>query len=265
MRPNFTNPSRDPDVFEVSIHRRLFPMPFSTQSFLRFMPPILCAALVIAVPLSAQASVKNPTAASVLKATKAAMIKQSGVHVKVTSLTGKSTSSVVVDIGSSFGMESITTGIKKVIIIVTPTYAYLSGSPTGLISIMGLTSTQEKKVGTRSISMKAGTAPYISFKSRLTTTVLSGILPVTRGTTFSVANDKMRDYRLTWKSKSTTSASEIKSILTISSGDKTLPKKETISSSTGGGSTTFSKWGENVTEVAPAMSSTIPYAKVLGG
>ena len=240
-------------------------MSFSSRPILRLMPLVLSAALVVAVPGSAQASVKNPTTKSVLKATRAAMIKQGGVHVSVTSLTGKSTSSVVVDIGVGYGMETITSGTKKVVIIITPSDAYLSGSSTGLISIMGLTGAQQKKVGTLSIVMKAGTSPYNNFKSNLTSSVLAGILPVAKGTKFKVSNDKKKDYLLTWTSKASTTAPTTKSVLTISSGSKTLPTNETISSSAGGGTTTFSNWGEHVTEQAPAASSTIPYASVLGG
>ena len=240
-------------------------MPFLTRPILRLVPLIICVALVVAVPVSAQASVKDPTTKLVLAATNKEMLKQAGVHVQVSSLSAKSKSTVVVDIGSGYGNETITSGAKKVVIIVTPTDAYLSGSPTGLTTIMGLTTAQQKKVGTRSIVMNAGTSPYNNFKANLTTTVFSGILPVAKGTTFKFSTDKKKDYQLTWKSKATTSASGTTSVLLISSGSKTLPKKEIISSSAGGGTTIFSNWGEHVTEKAPALSSTIPYAKVIAG
>ena len=74
-------------------------------------------------------------------------------------------------------------------IIVTPTDAYLSGSATGLTTIMGLTAAEQKKVGTRSVVMKAGTSPYTSFHSNLTTAVLSGILPVAKGTKYKTSSE----------------------------------------------------------------------------
>jgi hypothetical protein len=37
-----------------------------------------------------------------------------------------------------------------------------------------------------------------------------------------------------------------------------------ITGTSGGGTTTFSKWGEKVVEHAPAAANTIPYAKVIG-
>jgi hypothetical protein len=223
----------------------------------------LGATLVLAVaPITAQASVKNPTTTSVRRATLKAMAKTSGVHVYVTSKQGTSVSVVVVDIGSKYGEETIHSGKSVVKIIVTPTDAYLSGSKTGLTTVMGLTAAEQKKVGTLSIVMKAGTAPYTSFQSNLTTAVLAGIMPATEGTKYKVSSDSSKDYLLTWKTAASSTAAATKSVLTISSGSKTLPIKEVITGSTGGGTTTFSKWGERVVEHAPAAADTITYAKV---
>jgi hypothetical protein len=219
--------------------------------------------LVSALPLSAQASVKNPTTASVLKATNKALLKQVGVHVAVSSTSNGTKSTVSVDIGSGYGSEKITSGKNTVTIIVTPKWAYLSGSKTGLISIMGLSAAQEKKVGTLWVAMKAATSPYESFSSNLTTSVLSHILPAAKGTKFSTDSTSMKNYQLTWKTAATSTAAATKSVLTISSGKKTLPLSESITSKTGGGSTVFSKWGEHVTETAPPSSDTIAYATVL--
>ncbi len=221
--------------------------------------------LVLAVtPIAAQASVKNPSAKSVLLAAQKAMAKESGVHIYVTSKTGKVSSVVVVDIGATYGQETITSGKDNVKIIVTPTDAYLSGSATGLTKIMRLTAVQQKKVGTLSVVMKAGTSPYTSFRTNLTTSVLSGILPLAKGTKYKVSGDSAKDYQLSWKTAASSTASATKSVLIISSGSKTLPIKETITGTTGGGTTNFSMWGENVVVQAPAAANTIPYAKVIG-
>ena len=239
-------------------------MSFSPGRRLQLISFALGVTLVLAVtPLGAQASVSNPTTKSVLSATLKAMGKVSGVHVYVKSKTGTSTSVVVVDIGATYGEETITSGKNNVKIIVTPTDAYLSGSATGLTSIMGLTAAQQKKVGNLSIVMKAGSSPYTSFHSNLTTAVLAGILPVAKGTKFKLGGGtNSKDYQLTWKKSATSTASATTSMMTISSGSKTLPIKEVITGSTGGGTTTFSKWGEHVVEQAPATANTITYAKV---
>ncbi len=218
---------------------------------------------VSALPIAAQASVKNPTTASVIKATNKTLLKQIGVHVAVNSISNGKKSAVSVDIGSSYGFEQIVSGKNKVTIIVTPTWAYLSGSKTGLISIMGLSAAQQKKVGTLWVSMKAATTPYESFSANLTTSVLGHILPTVKGTKFSTDSTSKKDYELTWKTAATSTAAATKSILKISSGSKTLPLSEKITSTGGGGTTVFSKWGEHVTETAPSSSDTIAYATVL--
>jgi len=239
-------------------------MSFSPRRRFQLISLALGATLVLAVaPIAAQASVDNPTTKTVLKATLKAMTKESGVHVYVNSTSGTATSIVTVDIGATYGQETIRSGKSLVKIIVTPTDAYLSGSATGLTTLMGLTSAEQKKVGTLSVVMKAGTSPYTSFKSNLTTAVLSGILPVAKGTKYKTSSDSKKDYQLTWKTAATSSAAATKSVLIISSGSKTLPLKEVITGSGGGGTTTFSKWGEHVVEHAPAAANTIAYAKVI--
>jgi hypothetical protein len=238
---------------------------FSPRRRLQLVSLALGVTLVLAVtPISAQASVKNPTTKSVLKAAKKAMSTVTGVHIHVYSKSGTQSSVVVVDIGATFGEERITSGKSTVTIIVTPTDAYLRGSATGLTKIMGLTAAEQKKVGNRAIVMKAGTSQYESFQTNLTTTVLAGILPAAKGTKYKVSSDKKKDYQLTWNTAASSSASATKSVLTISSGSLTLPLKEVITASSGGGTTIFSKWNERVTEPSPKAANTIPYAKVIG-
>lgn len=218
--------------------------------------------LALGAPFVAGAAVLNPTAKSVLAATQKAMVKESGVHVKVTSTNGTTISKVVVDIGASYGAETIQNGTKKVSIIVTPTAAYLSGTRSGLTQIMGLTAAEQKKVGARSIMMKAGTSPYMSFAANLTTVVFPSILPKLKGTKLSIGAGS-KNYLLTWTTSATSSGGASKNVFTISSGKKSLPVKEVVSTKAGGGTTTFTKWGEHVVETAPASSSTIPYASVV--
>jgi hypothetical protein len=240
-------------------------MSFSPRSRIQLISLALGVTLVLGVtPMAAQASVKSPTSKTVLSAARKAMAKEAGVHIYVTSTTGTVRSVVVVDIGATYGRETITSGKNFVKIIVTPTDAYLSGSSTGLTKIMGLTAAEQKKVGTLSVVMKAGTSPYTSFHTNLTTTVLSGILPGAKGTTYKVSGDRAKDYLLSWKTAASGTASATHSVLTVSSGSRTLPIKEVITGTTGGGTTAFSKWGEHVKEHAPRAANTIAYAKVIG-
>jgi hypothetical protein len=192
------------------------------------------------------------------------MKKESGVHVYVTSTSGTTTSIVTVDIGATYGQETIHSGKSLVKIIVTPTDAYLSGSATGLTTLMGLTAAEQKKVGTLSVVMKAGTSPYTSFHSNLTTVVLSSILPVAKGTKYKTSSDSKKDYQLTWKTAASSSAAATKSVLTISSGSKTLPTQRGHHRNGRRGNDDLLQVGRERVEQAPAAADTVAYAKVIG-
>jgi hypothetical protein len=233
---------------------------------LDLIPVALCTlAVVSATPLIAQASTQNPTASSVLKATQAVVAKETSVHVLHLSKSGSATTSIVADVTKNTGSETISSGSKHVTIIVTPTYVYLSGDSTGLTSLMGLTAAQQKKVGSRSISMKAGTTPYSDLAASATISLVDAVMPAAKGTTVSTQKiDNKKYYDLKWTIKATSTAPNATSLMTISFGGSALPVKETITASTGVATTTFSKWGERVTPVAPSPSSTVTYAKVFG-
>jgi hypothetical protein len=211
--------------------------------------------------LSASASVSNPTTATILSAASKTLEKQTSVHVKVSSTAAKVTSSVVADIGQKSGTETYTRGDESFTITVTPKYAYLSGSKEGLTEIMGLTAAEQKKVGTSAISMKEGTSPYVTFDDNLTVGALTKLLPVVKGTTLLAKRDKATNgYDLSWVTAAAEDSPKTTTVMTISSGKKTLPIKETVTTSEGTSKTTFSHWGESVQVIIP--STTIPYATV---
>jgi hypothetical protein len=191
------------------------------------------------------------------------MEKQKSVHVHVTSLAGKVPSSVVADIGEKTGVEKFVKGKETFLITVTPTYAYLSGSKTGLTNVMGLTSKEQKQVGASSISMKEGSDAYATFEENLTIGALTKLLPVLKGTTLLSKRDKATNgYDISWITAAVASedSPRTKTVMTISSGKSSLPIKEVVTTSTGTSETKFSKWGEGVQVVVP--SSTIPYNTV---
>jgi hypothetical protein len=193
------------------------------------------------------------------------MAKESGVHVVVTSKTSAYSTKVVADIGATSGTETISEGSDAVTITVTPTYAYLSGNAAGLTALMGLSTKEQKVVGTDTVSMKAGTTPYSSLKSSVTTPVLDNLLPAVKGTKVStVAISGSHFYELSWATKATSSTAASKSVITLSEGAPVLPVRETDTSSSGASATTFSKWGESVSFPTPTASKIIPYSKVFG-
>jgi hypothetical protein len=226
----------------------------------------VCTLAAVAVtPLVAQAATKNPTASSVLKATKGVVAKQSSVHVTHLSKSGSNTTSIVADVAKDSGTETITSGKEHVSIIVTPTYVYLSGNATGLTSLMGLTAAEQKKVGTHSIAMKSGTSPYSELAASATISLVDAVMPAASGTTVSTAKiGNKKYYELKWTIKATSTEPKAASEMTISYSKPSLPDKETITNKDGSASTSFSKWGERVSPVAPSSSSIVTYAKVFG-
>ena len=222
---------------------------------------VMTMAVVSASALSASAAVAKPTTTTVLKAASSAIAKQTSVHIKVSSLSSATPSSVVADIGKKQGSETFTEGAETFSITVTPTFAYLSGSATGLTNIMGLTSAEQKKVGKSAISMKVGSTPYETFKSNLTVGALLKLLPSVKGTTLLAKRDKAtHGYDLKWVTAASGQAPKSTTVLTISAGKTTLPSKELVTTTAGTSVTTFSKWGEGVQVAVP--SSTIPYATI---
>jgi hypothetical protein len=241
---------------------RLNPMKFLQRTPLYLSALALVTVTVISgASLAANASVAKATTKNILKAASSALAKQSSVHIKVYDASASSPSSVVADIGEKSGTETFTEGAESFSITVTPTYAYLSGTKTGLTEIMGLSAAEQKKVGGSAISMKAGTSPYNTFKSNLTVGALTHLLPVVKGTTLLAKRDKASNgYDLKWVTAASSNSPKSTTVLTISSGSKTLPSKELVTTSAGTSETTFSKWGEGVQVVVP--SSTIPYNSI---
>lgn len=215
-------------------------------------------------PAVAGAASSAPTAASVIKAADVAMGKQTGVHIVALSQSGKTSTKVVVDLGKTIGVETIDSGTRHVTITLTAKAAYVQGSSDGLIKLMGLTTAQQKKVGTKAISMASGTSSYASFKASLTTAALAAFMPSAKGTTLLPVAAGSGHYQLTWTSKGKTSATNTSIVLTLSISPSTLPLVEKITAKSGGGSTTFSHWGESVHVSAPSASNTVTFQKVFG-
>jgi hypothetical protein len=222
---------------------------------------LLSSVFVLGAPLMARASVPNPTAASILAAAKTALAQENGVHVKVVTFAGKVNSTLVADIGKASGSEAYVSGNETFTITVTPTYAYLSGSASGLTKLIGLTSAEQKKVGKSSMTMKKGTTEYTTFQSDMTSGAFDQLLPAVKGTTLLSKRDKSTNgYRLTWTAKATTSVPKTKTTMVFSSGKTTLPLSDSVTNADSTSTTTFSKWGEAVQVKIP--TSTITYAKV---
>ena len=217
---------------------------------------------VVFAPTASQAASKT-SVATVLAAAKKAMVGEKSVHIVVASKSGKTVNHVTADLGTSSGQENFSSGVANVVIRVTAKDAYLSGNAKGLTTLVGLTATQQKKVGSKVIVMKAGTSPYTTFQSNLTVSAFSTFLPTQKGV--SLTTDSHKNYVLTWTKAATSTTSKTTSVLTISSGKKALPLSEVVSGTTGSGTTIFSRWGKSFTVPTPPRSTLVAYSSIVTG
>ena len=234
---------------------------------LKFLLPVVVGTSMLmgATTLSAQAASGTPTPKTLINDAKASMLAVKGVHIEVLSTHGKAKSSIVVDVGTKNGAETILSGKQSVKIVVTPKNAYLSGNAGGLTTIMGLTAAEAKKLGTSVMVMKVGTTEYTSLDQNLTTPILAGMLPALTNKSLRVVKGSGAHlYALTWSTAASSTSLATTTTLDFTVGAKTLPISESIKSSSGVGTTTFTKWNEAVKVTVPAKSSLVSYSHVFG-
>ncbi|HEY3842194.1 MAG TPA: hypothetical protein VGL48_02995 [Acidimicrobiales bacterium] len=205
------------------------------------------------------------TADSELAAAKAAIAKQTSVHVVFTAHAGGSSSTtekIVADVGTTSGVETIVEGTANLEIRATPDFAYMSGNSAGLTTVFGLSSADAKKLGRHWESWKAGTKQYANLRSDLKMSSVKALLPEAKGTKLSSGPGT---YVLRWTTAATSSIPKLANTLTLSAKGTNLPISKTETDSGGTKvTTTLSRWGEQVAVSPPPARSTISSSK-LGG
>ena len=98
-------------------------------------------ALVMSTALGAAASA-SVTTSSVLKAARAAISKQTGVHLVLSGKSSSASGHVIEDLGTKSGEEIYSAGGASFTIKLTPTYVYFSGNSYALTADLGLTAAQ---------------------------------------------------------------------------------------------------------------------------
>ncbi len=224
--------------------------------------------LVVPALLSTPASAASPTASSVIKASRTAIDAQSSVHVVFVARSGSSSKQerISADVGTHAGTETITDGGAHVVVRVTPSAAYVSGNSSGLSTILGLTSSEAQKVGSRWVYWKSGTSQYSTLKADVTMSSVTGLLPQANGTKLTTVTANGRSlYVLKWTEAATSSAPQLANTLQLSASGQTLPIVA-ISTASGGNraTTTLSGWGETVSVSAPPSGSTVSAAQITG-
>jgi len=233
-----------------------------------FRPIAIIGTACIALVALSSVGVANGavTTDSLLKATKAAIGSQPGVRVTFVANSASSSSSekIVADVGTAIGAETVSQGSSHLAIRLTPTYGYVSGNASGFTSILGLTSAQATKIGTRWVSWKASTAQYSSLKSGLTISAVVALLPKAKGTAVSSkVSNGTTVYVLKWTDAATSSTPQLSVLLTVSAGSSPLPLVQTVTASGGRkATTTLSRWGEQILVNAPPAASTIASSKI---
>jgi hypothetical protein len=225
------------------------------------LPAALALTPVLA---STQASAATSTT-SILSAAKTSLANQKSVHLAVSVKQGSTTTLEVADLGTTMGIESIISGSAKATVEVAPTFGYMQGDSSGLTSLIGLTAAQAKKLGSKWMSLKAGTTPYSDLKTSATIPAVRDLLPPVKGTTSAVKTiDGVKLYILKWTTAATSSSPKLSNVMSISMGTNALPVKEIVSDSSASETTDFTKWGENVVVHAPAAAATVPYTTITG-
>lgn len=236
----------------------------------RVICPIVlgAAAIVFSMGHSGTASADVTTAGSVLQAATKAIDQQTSAHVVFVahSSSSSTTEKIIADVGVASGSETLSEGKADVAIRLTPGYAYVSGSSSGLTTLFGLSATQAKRLGAKWVSWKSGTKEYSNLKADLTMSSVLLLLPGIKDTKLSteVANGATR-HLLTWITPATKSIPKLSDRLTISAVGPALPMRETETSATGVNVTTLlSRWDETVSVLAPSSALTVASSKITG-
>jgi hypothetical protein len=224
--------------------------------------------LVLLATLGVTANANDITAGSVLQTATKAIAQQTGAHVVFVahSSSSSTTEKIIADVGTTSGSEALSEGKATLAIRVTPADAYVRGSQSGLTTLFGMTAAQAKKLGMKWESWKSGTKQYSNLKGDLTMSSVSTLLPEPKGTKLSTrVTDGSTLYVLKWTVAATKSVPTLSDTLTISAMGSGLPIEETETAASGVNvKTELSKWGENVTVLAPPAVSTVASSKVAG-
>ncbi|HUC04968.1 MAG TPA: hypothetical protein VL961_06195 [Acidimicrobiales bacterium] len=232
---------------------------------LRALPlPALVAAAVVTGPLRAGAA-QDASVASVLSEVKAAVHRQTGVHVSfaVTSKSLERSERIVADVGSSSGSETVTAGSWSLQVKLTPTHGYVKGNSSGLTSLFGMSSTQAKRAGTKWVVWKKGSSQYKNLETDVTFAAVVDLLPKAKGTHLSTqtVNGVAEDV-LTWVTPATDSIPKLNNTLTVTASSS-LPVLEVSTGSEGTkASESLSSWGEKVSVPVPPSRDTLASSRL---
>ena len=206
-----------------------------------------------------------PTVKNVVSATQKAIKAEASVRLTVISTDSKTKASEteIADAGTTSGLQSLVQGQAKAYVRITKKAAFLGGNAKGLSVIFGVPSADVKKVGTKWISVAAGSTQYTSIVNGGTIgPLLAGLLP-TSTAKVTVTREQLSGQHataLSWSETSSTGTVKLK--LDVASTGKSLPLEINATQGVVHAVTTFAKWGEKISVTAP--TKTISITKLTG-
>jgi hypothetical protein len=226
-------------------------------SFVRRALTLVSVVMLASIALGGQAGASTMSTQSVLGSAKAAIAGQHGVHVVFVASSGATVrESLVADVGTIGGSESVAEGKATLTVRVNSSFGYVKGSQSGLTGLFGLSSKQAKALGGDWESWKAGTSQYANLKADVTLAGVKALLPKAAGTKVSTGTvDGSKSYVLKWTKAASGSQPALSNSLTVAAASF-LPARETTTASGGVKLTTsLSRWGERVPTTAPPADS----------
>lgn len=233
------------------------------RGILIWVPAVIFA--LVLVPVSAAASTRLTTAASLLKSCLSTMSNEHSVHwastTNATDPANRQPATIVItsDAGESSGAQTISfkegteTGSEKIELVKHA--AYLYGGTFALEKLDGMTAAEARHFEDVWIDIPSSNAAFSGLAAGLTVsslksevdikspTLVGGLQPVVLGHKTDLLD-----------STTTTSGVQVRTELYLQARGNPLPVEEIVSAATGRTTTTFSSWGERVRVSAPRNS-----------
>lgn len=216
--------------------------------------------------LSGTAGASASKASAVVAATRKAILSQTAVRLTSTSRdasTHKVVETAVFDAGRTSSSQRYRATSARVAILLSPKGAWFTGNSSGLTSLFGMPSNLAAKVGTKWVAVKKSDAQYKDFSSAVLSSLPGHLLPSSSATSVHLRTERRSGKKLdvlAW----TDTSSGVKSTyrLEIAGTGRSLPVRETQSTTTSTRVTRFSHWNERIVVRVPRH--TIEFTKLTG-
>ena len=231
------------------------------------LAPLAVAAAATAAPAGATTTAPAQSAQSLYNAAIKAATSQA-VHFESLATQSGTTLAVTGDTGADAGSQNVTVSkgsvVEHVSALVIGTTGYIQGNASALRNVIGLSSAKANRYAGKWLSFPTSNQGLDTLVAGLKNSDVAAELqmsgPYTYGTAQAVAGQRALAIKGTVTDQS---GSKIPVTLYISASGTRLPVEQVTNSGTSKGSSnihstvTFTRWGEKVTQTAPAHSSSL--------